>query len=118
MFAGLANLARNGKKNPPKSTVDSQFISSYLPYCDAIFVDKESFVLLTKLPKNTPKNLRLSEFSAKIFALNNKNDFLDYLDNIVKNIPSKQIEILKDISGNNYAEPYWTIIENEKKDLR
>jgi hypothetical protein len=117
IFAGLANLARNGKNNPPKSTVDSQFISSYLPYCDALFVDKESFVLLTKLPKDTPKKLRLDEFSAKIFSLNNKQDFLDYLDNLVKEIPTEQIEVLKDMKGDDYAEPYWTIIENEKRDL-
>ncbi|MFH0755388.1 MAG: SEC-C metal-binding domain-containing protein [bacterium] len=117
MFAGLANLASNGKKHPPKSTVDVQFISSYLPYCDALFVDKESAHVLNEFPKNTSENLRLKEFSSKVFSLNNKNDFLVYLDKLVSEIPQEQINILKDIEGENYNKPYWNIIEHEKREL-
>ncbi|MFA6430443.1 MAG: SEC-C metal-binding domain-containing protein [Candidatus Paceibacterota bacterium] len=116
MFAGLAHLASNGKKNPPKSTVDIQFISSYLPYCDALFVDKESAKLLKQFPKNTPENLKLKEFSSRVFSLDNKKEFLDYLDKIVSEIPKEQIDLLKDIGGENYDKPYWDIIEYEKQD--
>lgn len=114
MFAGLAHRAANGQKRPPRSTADVQFIASYLPYCDALFVDKESASLLKEFPKNTPEYLRLQEFPAKIFSLNNKKEFLDYLDELVAGIPSDQIEILKDMSGNDYNKPYWRIIEHEK----
>lgn len=117
MFAGLAELAKNGKKNPPKSTVDVQFISSYLPYCDALFVDKESALLLKKFPKNTPENFRLKEFKAKVYSLNNKKEFLDYLDKLIEEIPVDQINILEDVEGNSYKKPYWDIIENEKQEL-
>ncbi|MDP2586315.1 MAG: SEC-C metal-binding domain-containing protein [Candidatus Komeilibacteria bacterium] len=115
MFAGLAHRARNGKKNPPKSTTDVSFIASYLPYCDALFLDKESALLLREFPENTPSYLRLNEFPAKIFSLNNKQAFLDYLDQLVVEIPQDQIDVLKDMRGGNYAEPYWSIIEQEKK---
>jgi Zn ribbon nucleic-acid-binding protein len=118
MLAGWAHKAALGKKDPPKSTVDVQFISSYLPYCDALFVDKESALVLKEFPRNTPSYLRLKEFSAKIFSLNNKDEFLDYLDQLVAEIPSDQINILKDINGDNYAEPYWGIIEYEKKRIK
>lgn len=114
MFAGLAHRAASGKKHPPKSTVDIGFISSYLPYFDALFVDKESASLLKEFPENTPSRLRLQEFPAKVFSLNNKDDFLDYLDQLVAEIPESQIKILKDICGESYANPYWTIIESEK----
>jgi len=114
MFAGWAHRAANGKKDAPKSTTDVQFISSYLPYCDALFVDKESAEILTLFPKNTPEHLRLREFSAKIFSLNNRDKFLEYLDQVVAEIPEEQISILKDMSGDDYAEPYWTIIEHDK----
>lgn len=117
MFAGWAYRAALGKKNPPKSTTDVQFISSYLPYCDALFVDKESALILKEFPKNVPSYLRLKEFPAKIFSLNNKEEFLDYLDQLVAEIPSAQIDILKDMEGENYAEPYWSIIENEKREI-
>jgi len=117
MLAGLAHRAAHGKKNPPKSTADIQFISSYLPYCDALFVDKESASLLKEFPKNTPDYLRLKEFPAKVYSLNNKNEFLDYLDQLVTEIPPEQIKVLKDVSGENYTKPFWEIIEYEKRDL-
>ncbi len=114
MYAGLAHKAVSGKKEPPKSLVDVEFIASYLPYCDALFIDKESQTLLKEFPKNAPSNLRLKEFPAKVFSLRNKKEFLDYLDQIVADLPEEQIETLKDIKGDDYAEPYWEILENEK----
>jgi hypothetical protein len=117
MFAGWARRAALGKKNPPKSTTDVQFIASYLPYCDALFVDKESESILKEFPKGTPEYLRLKEFPAKVFSLRNKEEFLKYLDQIVSEIPKDQIDVLKDIEGDDYAKPFWSIIEHEKKEL-
>lgn len=117
MFAGLAHRAVHGKKRPPKSVVDVEFISSYLPYCDALFVDKESALLLKEFPENAPSYSRLQEFPAKVFSLNNKDEFLDYLDRLIDEIPSDQVDILKDMAGENYVEPYWNIIEDEKRKL-
>ncbi len=114
MFAGLARTASLGEKKVPKSTVDVQFISSYLPYCDAMFVDKQSARLLRELPKNTPKYLRLSEFDTKIFSLSEKEDFIKYLEDIVKELPDEQMEALQDVEGDKFTEPYWSIIEHEK----
>lgn len=116
MFAGWAHRAANGKKNPPKSTADIQFISSYLPYCDALFVDKESAILLREFPKATPPKFRLAEFNARIFSLANKEQFLDYLDQLVADIPTEQMEALKDMEGEDYGKPYWSIIEHEKRE--
>ncbi len=114
MFASLARNAVLGKKNPPKSLNDVGFISSYLPYCDALFVDIESAGILRELPKETPSSLRLKEFDAKVFSLNEKDEFLDYLDKLVEEIPPDQLEVLKDIEGEDYTKPYWDIIEREK----
>jgi len=114
MFAGLARTASLGEKKPPKSTVDVQFISSYLPYCDAMFVDKQSARILRELPKNTPVYLRLNEFDTKIFCLNEKEDFVKYLDEIAKELPKEQMEALMDVEGESFTKPYWSIIEHEK----
>jgi len=118
MFAGWAHRAASGKKNPPKSTADVQFISSYLPYCDALFVDKESEVLLKEFPKSTPSKFRLTEFNTRVFSLRNKERFLDYLDQLVDDIPTEQMEILKDMEGEDYGKPYWSIIEHEKQQIK
>lgn len=113
MFAGLARSAYLGEKKAPKSTTDVQFISSYLPYCDAMFVDIQSARVLKELPKDTPKYLRVDEYSAKIFSLNERNEFLKYLDDLVTELPKEHIEILKDINGDTYDQPYWSILEDE-----
>lgn len=118
MFAGLAHTASLGEKKPPKSTVDVQFISSYLPYCDAMFVDKQSARMLKELPKDTPEYLRLKEFDTKIFTLNEKEDLLKYLESIVSELPLEQMEALRDVEGERFMEPYWAIIEHEKISLR
>ena len=116
MFAGLARLAQLGKKNPPKAFTDVSFISSYLPYCDALFIDIESRTILNDTPKETPSNLRPDKYPAKIFSLRQKEEFLYYLDQLIKDIPSDQMEIIKDIKGDDH-EPYWNIIEHAKKDI-
>lgn len=118
MFAGWAHLAAMGKKKTPKSSADVQFISSYLPYCDALFVDIESGTILREFPKDTPEYLRLKEFSPRVFTLNEKDRFLDYLDEIVASIPEEQAAILRDMNGENYGEPYWSLIEHEKRETR
>ena len=114
MFASLARNAALGKKKSPKSLNDVGFISSYLPYCDALFVDIESAGILRELPKETPPHLRFKKFEAKVFSLNEKEQFLSYLDQVVKEIPSDQLEVLKDLEGEDYTKPYWSIIEQEK----
>lgn len=118
MFAGLARSAGLGEKKIPKSTADVQFISSYLPYCDALFVDKQSRKLLKELPQDIPNHLKLSEFKAKVFSVNQKTEFLDYLDQIVDEIPENQKKVILDVSGEDYAEPYWSIIQHEKREMR
>lgn len=116
MYANLARSASLGKKEPPKSFADVEFISSYLPYCDAMFIDKESKKLLTELPKNTPNQYRLEEFTTNIYTLNEKEEFLQFLDQIISDIPQDQINILEDMSGKNYFKPYWELIEHERKE--
>lgn len=118
MYAGLARSAGLGKKTPPKSTADVQFISSYLPYCDAMFVDVESRKLLKELPQGLPKHLTLTEFQTKVFSLKQKVEFLEYLDAIVDVIPNDQKKAILDVSGEDYDEPYWSIIQNEKIEMR
>lgn len=118
MYAGLARNAALGSKKIPKSLVDVKFISSYMPYCDAMFIDKECERLLRQLPKNTPKELRLECFPVQIFSRENKEEFLTYLDSILKELPQDHVNILKELKGENYMEPYWAIIKSEKDKIK
>jgi hypothetical protein len=117
LFANLAHRAFSGEKNAPKSTADAQFISSYLPYCDALFVDKQCGALLGQFPSSTPQYLRLKEFNNQVFTLQNKEAFLEYLDQLVEQLPSDQMKVLKDCCGEDYDTPYWEIIQNERREM-
>ena len=118
MFAGLARSASLGEKKPPKSTVDVQFISSYLPYCDAMFVDKQSARMIRELPSSAPEHLRLNHYKAKIFTLNERDDFLQYLEDVVNQLSAEQIEALRDVEGDDFTKPFWSIIEQEKLNIK
>lgn len=78
MYANLSRKASLGKKEPPKSYADVEFISSYLPYCDAMFIDIESENLLKEVPKNTPNELRLDCFTQNIYTKRNRDEFLAF----------------------------------------
>lgn len=107
MLGGLARFAGLGEyKQPPKSAADIEFISSYLPYCDAMFVDLQSRRLIKELPKNAPPLMKLDEYTTKVFSIRQSDDFLKYLDNLLENIPPEVQESIKDMEGDNHGEPY------------
>lgn len=60
--------------------------------------------------------MKLKEFPTKIFSLKKREEFLTYLDEIFNQVPEDQMNIIRDVQGDHYLEPYWEIIEHEKKD--
>lgn len=80
LWAGLAhNVARGGwtKKGKYPSAYDVQFISAYLPYCDAMFTDNACAEVLKVKPASqfVPEN-------AKVYSMKTKDGFLKFLDSI------------------------------------
>lgn len=80
LYAALAKQAAEGRNNPPTQGManDISIISTYAPYCDAMFLDKECAHLLSQNPLKSRLN-----YNAKIFSLNNKSEFLTYLDDLI-----------------------------------
>lgn len=103
LFASLAREAANGRqKFPTKGMMnDIETISSYLPYCDAIFLDKECHNYLIQEPLK--KQLK---YGNKVFSLNNKKDFLMYLDNIEKSASKSHLDKVKEVYGDSWISPY------------
>ena len=79
LFASMARKAASGKKKLPSSGTfnDTEFISILLPYCDAMFIDKEFDAYLNEEPL---KSSALNE--TKIFSQIRKEDFMEYFDDI------------------------------------
>lgn len=115
MYASLARRARQGQKKVPKSLTDVEFISSYLPCCDAMFVDVESSKMLTEPPRDLPERYLPNRYGTKIFSHNNEDEFIDYLEELIAAVPEKNLQVLADI--NEFGrEPFWDLINDTRRE--
>lgn len=113
LYAALARQVAAGRKKPlNQGTVnDIETISSILPYCDAMFIDKEFYTLLQEKP--LVDEIR---YGTAIFSLKNKEEFLDFLDKIRNNAPEEHIKKVKEVYGKDTPRPYTTLFQMEDPD--
>jgi hypothetical protein len=101
MFAAIAMRAAQGQKEPPNegTTTDVDTMAHLLPYCDAMFMDNGCRSLLL----DVPTTLRPPE-TAKVFSLNVKPQFLDYLRSIRDGISAEHVQAIRDVYGDHHIE--------------
>jgi hypothetical protein len=93
LFAALARRAANANKAPDNVPFeDVDMIAAYLPFCDAMFIDREMHGLLQQRAVRDQLG-----FNTKGFSLRTKSEFLDYLDAIEASAPRQHIETAKAI---------------------
>ena len=63
-----------------------------------------------------PEKRETKHFKNKFYGKIQKEQFLNYLDRLIADIPAEQTEVLKDMEGEDYDKPYWSIIEHEKRE--
>lgn len=111
VYAALARRANSGQKCPKKHPFnDVDVIAAYLPYCDAMFLDKEMESLLGENAVRT----RLG-YPTRIFSLRNKTQFLAYLDSIEANAPPGHIDLVREVYGNSWEKPYMEVFHEHSK---
>lgn len=87
---------------------DVRLIETFLPYCDAMFLDKESHGILSdRLMRNV-----VTEYGTRIFSLRNKEEFLAYLDEIESSATSEHLDLLNEVYGDRYLKPYLGLYDN------
>lgn len=108
LYAVIADQAANGRVSPqsPGVQVDVQMISSFLPYCDAMFIDNENTAFL----QDGRVKAKIG-YPTKMFSLRNKEEFLQHLDDILASADSKHMALIKRIYGDDHLQPYTTILE-------
>src|SRR5260370_25611026 len=76
LFAALGWRISSGQRSEMKASILNDFnaIATYAPYVDAMFIDKQCASLLQQGRLKTELN-----FKAKIFSLNSRDEFLQYL---------------------------------------
>jgi hypothetical protein len=97
LYAVLATKAAAGQREPPnKGTIsDISFISTLLPYCDAMFIDNKSRALINDLPR-----AYALPFRCKIFSLSNKEEFLAYLGSLMNSATPEHLATVESLYGN------------------
>ena len=83
IFAAIGNRVVNGQRRVNQGTMnDVRAISTYAPYVDAMFVDKECAALLAE-----PRLAADLQYKARIFSFANPDAFLCYLDELEASTP-------------------------------
>jgi hypothetical protein len=99
MFAAIAMRAAQGQKEPPDegTATDVDTVAHLMPYCDALFMDNGCRSLLLDIPTT----LRPPE-TAKVFSLNVKAQFLDYLRSIRDGISAEHVQAIREVYGDDH----------------
>lgn len=97
LYAAMASKANSGKKKPPTlGTInDVEMISTYLPYCDVMFIDREFHGYLVEKPLCDDIN-----YGCRIFSVRNKDEFFTYLKNIEGNSSPEHLSFVREVYGN------------------
>ena len=111
LFAGLGYRAGNGQRRvPDKGTSnDIKFISAYLPYCDAMFIDNEFAQILGEPPVASQVN-----YPTKIFSNRTREDFLDYLADLETEADEDHVDRVVRTYGEEWLRPYRSLLEHER----
>lgn len=94
--AAMARRAARGRKRPPDMGfyIDTNMISTVMPYCDVMFIDDECHGLLEEQPLASELKYRVMVYSNKTRDL-----FLKYLDALPAAMSPEHIEAVKAVYG-------------------
>ena len=111
LYAAIADLAAKGMRRLPTKGVfvDIKMIESFLPYCDAMFVDDENTALLQDGRVKTK-----IRYPTKMFSQRNKEEFLKHLDDILNSADPSHIDLIKQVYGEDWTQPFVTILEHKE----
>ena len=103
LYAALARKVAAGRKKPPTKgfATDVEIVSTLLPYCDAMFIDNECAGYLAEEPLCNE-----IKYGTKIFSLNTKDEFLEYLDGIKTDAPKEHFDVVKEVYGVDWGKPF------------
>lgn len=111
LLAGLARRAASGQKRPPSRGMitDINMVSLVLPYCDAVFLDREMDSLLSERDVRDRLGCETAVFSARNF-----DSFFEYLDSIKETASDQLLDALGEVYGDRWSEPFVSMYDDEE----
>lgn len=112
LYASLARRVVAGMKKPPNEglATDVIAISTLLPYCDAMLVDREFASILCE--DALVKGL---SFGTKVFSTKSRNDLLAYLDELEAAITPEHKALVREVYGPDWPTPFTSLYTYERK---
>ncbi len=110
LLAGIARRAAAGQKRPPSQGManDINMVATMLPYCDAMFVDKEIHGLL----QEGDIRERLG-YSTRVFSTSDFIGFFTYLDEIRLSATAEHLAKVREVYGAEWGKPYVEVFESD-----
>ena len=101
LFALIAHDAATHQKTPPDEGTanDIDLVSAYLPYCDAMMIDKRTRLMLER--GNYAANYR-----CRLFSRNTGDPFLDYLKSLEVEADPMILALVRATYGEDWLKPY------------
>lgn len=97
MYACLAKKASTQQKPPTRGFYsDVDVMSCLLPYCDAMFVDRECCAYWREIQAVERRRL---PYATRVFSLATKDEFLAYLDDLEQAVPPIQHQLASEVYG-------------------
>lgn len=111
LWASVARAAANGAK-PPEASIwtDFQVISSLLPFCDAMLLDRACVGLL----RDNPLRSALDKYGCRTFAPREFKDMLEFLDEIERSAAPEHLELVEDIYGPDWPTPFLEVLTYDR----
>ncbi len=113
LMAGLARRAATGQRRPPSRGMwnDIKVVSAFLPYCDAMFLDRECASLLRE------ESLRswVARYPVPIFTAATGGEFVAYLEELEEQAGSEHASRVRSVYGEDWLTPYRTMLEHERE---
>ena len=97
LYACLAKKAISQVKHPTEGFhSDVDVMSCLLPYCDAMFMDRETATYWREIQGTLSRRL---PFATRVFSLSSKEEFLAYLDELERAVPANQRRLATEVYG-------------------
>ena len=112
LMASLARKAASGQQRPPSPGMwnDITAISSFLPYCDAMFLDNECAGLL----REEPLKGKIAAFGTRIFSSRTREDFIEYLAAMECEAGLDHARLVEEIYGEDWCVPYREVLIHQR----
>lgn len=89
--AAMAHQVRESNRHPrPGDSNDLTAVAHYAPYCDAMLLDRSFRALVEQKAVDVP-----NRYGVKLFSAATMKDFIEYLDDLLHNMPRDHREALK-----------------------